>query len=136
MRIIAQHLEEEDPYREELVRELIAYNDKNGPLEKWEYIAFYALDDAGALIGGVHGNLEWDWLHIRHLWVKDPGKGIGRQLMAQAEKFTQEKKKTGILLDTFAFQAKIFYEKIGFTLMGTIENAAGPHARYFMIKRI
>ncbi len=48
----------------------------------------------------------------------------------------KKEEKKGILLDTFSFQAKPFYEKMGFTVMGEIENAADSHARYFMTKQI
>jgi len=135
MKIIAEH-RDDNPYRKALATGLVSYNDKNAPLEHWQYVGFYALDDNGQLVGGVQGNFEWDWLHISHLWVRDSGKGLGRQLMAHAETYAKDKGKIGILLDTFAFQAKPFYEKIGFAVMGTIENAAGSSARYFMTKRI
>ena len=135
MKIIAEH-SEDNKYKKNLVRGLVAYNDKSAPPENWEFIGFYALDDAGKLIGGVQGNFEWDWLFVKHLWVKDSGKGIGRKLMEKAETYAKDKGKTGVLLDTFSFQAKPFYEKIGFMVFGTIEQAAGTHSRYFMMKRI
>ncbi len=43
---------------------------------------------------------------------------------------------SGLFLDTLGFQARGFYEKMGFTMFGAIDNAAGPHARYFMSKRL
>ena len=135
MKIVADH-RENNPYRKPLVRELVTYNDKNGPLENWQYVGFYALDDEGHLIGGLQGMFEWDVFFIKHLWVKTSGQGLGRQLMNQAETHAKENGKAVIHLDTFAFQSKIFYEKCGFTLFGTLENAAGPHARHFLMKRI
>ncbi len=94
MKIVAEH-NEDNPYRKELVCGLVAYNDKNAPLELWEYVGFYALDDEGQLSGGVQGNFEWDWLHIKHLWVKESGKGLGRRLMTQAESYAKERGKKG-----------------------------------------
>jgi len=55
--------------------------------------------------------------------------------MKAAEAYAKEEKKTGVFLDTYAFQAKGFYEKLGYVIFGTIENAAGPHARYFLSKK-
>ncbi len=135
MKITSAH-REDNPFRKELVRNLVAYNDKHGPLEHWKYVGFYAHDDEGNLIGGVQGNFEWDWLHISHLWVKESGKGLGKKLMKEIEAYAKENKKTGIFLDTFAFQAKPFYEKIGYKIFGTIEKAAALHTRYFLAKRI
>jgi GNAT superfamily N-acetyltransferase len=70
------------------------------------------------------------------LWVKDTGKGLGRSLIEKAEAYAKARGKIGILLDTYEFQAKHFYERLGFEVFGVIENAAGRYARYFMRKRI
>ncbi|MDD3371537.1 MAG: GNAT family N-acetyltransferase [Alphaproteobacteria bacterium] len=134
MKIVSDH-RDDNPYRKPLVKNLVAYNDANGPPERWRFVGFYAVDDAGQLIGGTQGCFECDWLHITHLWVKDPKNGLGRQLMEAAETYAKEEKKTGVFLDTYAFQAKGFYEKQGYVVFGTIENAAGPHARYFLSKK-
>jgi len=131
------HIEHRDdtPYKKELIRNLVAYNDQNGPLEHWEYIGIYATDDADALSGGVQGCFEWDWLHITHVWVKEPRQGLGGTLLRQIEQIARVKGKTGMLVDTFSFQARPFYEKMGFTHMGQIDNGAGPHTRFFLTKR-
>jgi GNAT superfamily N-acetyltransferase len=133
MDIVAAH-KEGNPYWKKLTENLGAFNDQNGPPENWECVGFYALDDAGRLVGGVQGNFEWDWLHIVHLWVAKPGGGLGRELMSTAEDYAREKDKTGIFLDTMEFQARPFYEKLGYEVFGTIENAAGPFGRFFMKK--
>lgn len=135
MKIIAEHLAD-NPHREDLVRGLVAYNRQKAPPSNWRYVGFYALDDDGQLVGGVQGNFEWDWLHITHLWVKEAGQGLGRELMECAESYAREEGKRGIYLDTFEFQARPFYEKLGFTLVGTIEKFAGESARYFMQKHL
>jgi GNAT superfamily N-acetyltransferase len=135
MKLIADH-REDNPHRQVLVRKLVAYNDQNGPLENWRYVGFYALDDGGQLVGGIQGNFEWDWLHITHLWVKDRGRGLGRQLVEVAESFAKQHGKRGLFLDTLEFQARPFYEKLGFVVIGKIENTAGSNARYFMSKRL
>ncbi|MDE2029122.1 MAG: GNAT family N-acetyltransferase [Alphaproteobacteria bacterium] len=135
MRIVAKR-RGNNRYHKPLVRKLVSFNDRNGPPEDWEYVGFYALDEKNRLIGGVQGNFEWDWLHILHLWVKESGKGTGSKLMRRMETLAKKKNKTGIFLDTLAFQARPFYEKFGFTVMGTIDRAAGPHTRYFMVKHL
>ena len=56
--------------------------------------------------------------------------------MKAAEGFAKQHGKRGLFLDTLEFQASPFYERLGFTLMGKIENAAGSNTRYFMMKHI
>jgi GNAT superfamily N-acetyltransferase len=135
MKIVADH-HENNQYRKALVDELVAYNDKNAPSENWQYVGFYALSDEGELIGGIQVNFEWDWLHVTHLWVRNSGRGLGRKLVESAEAFAKQNGKRGIFLDTFDFQARPFYEKLGFAVVGKIANAAGSNARYFMSKHI
>jgi len=73
---------------------------------------------------------------VTHLWVKEPGQGLGRKLIEQVEELARENGLRGVFLDTFEFQARPFYEKLGFTTFGTLENAVGDGARYFMQKRL
>ena len=116
MELIADH-RPDNPLRRKLIEALVAFNDRNGPSEDWRFVGFYALDGDGELEGGLQGAFEWDWLHVTHLWARERGK-------------------RGLFLDTLAFQARPFYEKLGFAVIGTIEGAAGEHARYFMAKRL
>ncbi|HET6306659.1 MAG TPA: GNAT family N-acetyltransferase [Rhodopila sp.] len=135
MNLIADH-REDNPYRKPLVRELVAYNHQHAPMPNWQYVGFYALDEARQLAGGIQGNFEWDWLHITHLWVRNRGQGLGRRLVETAEGYAKSQGKQGLFLDTLDFQARPFYERLGFAVIGKIENAAGASSRYFMSKRI
>jgi GNAT superfamily N-acetyltransferase len=135
MRIEVHH-NFDNPLREELTRGLIAFNDRNGPPENWRHIGFYAFDEQDTLCGGLVGDFEWDWLRVSHLWVKTPRQGLGARLMAEAVAAARARGSSGLYLDTMGFQARGFYEKMGFEMFGAIEGAAGPHARYFMKKRL
>jgi len=39
-------------------------------------------------------------------------------------------------LDTFDFQAKGFYEKLGYTVFGVLEDCPEGHNRYYMSKKL
>jgi GNAT superfamily N-acetyltransferase len=134
MKIIYADNDKTDLRRSNMVEGLIAYNNQFQPHENWDYAAFYAEDDQGTLLGGIHIHFEWDYGIIKHLWVAEPHKGIGSTLIAEAEKLARQKDKKGLWTDTLEFQARGFYEKNGFTLFGEIKQAAGDYARYFMIK--
>src|SRR5215471_13287721 len=63
------------------------------------------------------------WLVIRHLWVRDDlrRRGVGRGLMALAEARAVERGCHSAWLDTFSFQARGFYEKLGYEGFGTLD---------------
>ena len=135
MKVIVDH-RSDNPHRKTLVERLVAFNDRNGPMENWEFVGFYALDGRGRLVGGLQGAFEWDWMHVSHLWVREARRGLGRQLVGAAEEHARSRGKRGLFLDTLEFQARPFYEKLGFAVVGRIDNAAGANARYFMAKRL
>ena len=135
MRIEAHH-DRAHPLREELTRGLVSYNDAHGPPERYEHVGFYAFDEDQTLCGGLAGELQWDWIFIALLWVRTPRRGLGRRLIEAAESHARSKGRRGLFLDTMEFQARPFYEKMGFEIFGVIEEAAGPFARYFMRKRL
>jgi GNAT superfamily N-acetyltransferase len=92
----------------------------------------------GPVTGGLYGYQLFDWLFIQFVAVPRAlqGQGVGRDLMARAESWARERGLAGLWLDTFAFQARPFYEKLGFTVFGTIENHPRGSRRFFMQKRL
>lgn len=120
-----------------IVSHLIHYNELQAERERWQRLAIVVRDDEGAIVGGLNGFTRWDWLFISHLWVDAPlrGRGYGRALVETAE---QEALKRGCLhahADTFDFQARGFYEKMGYTIFGVLEDFPKGHTRYFMHRR-
>lgn len=90
----------------------------------------------GPVIGGLYGYAMFDWLFIQFVSVPQAkqAKGIGTELMARAEAWARAEGLGGIWLDTFAFQAKPFYEKLGFRVFGEIADHPRGSSRYFMKK--
>ena len=84
------------------------------------------------------GDIWAAWLHVRTLAVAAParGHGFGRELMKRAELYAVERGCTDAFLDTFSFQAKPFYEKLGYRVLGTLENHPVGHEHYFMTKKL
>ena len=78
------------------------------------------------------------WLHVRTLAVAMPvrGQGFGRELMKRAETYAVERGCTDAFLDTFSFQARPFYEKLGYRVFGTLENHPVGHQHFFMTKKL
>jgi len=117
---------------------LRAYNKAVGGPTGYQPISIMLADQNGARIGGLTGRALYDWLFIELFHVPEAlrGQGYGRQLMARAEEFAHERGLVGIWLDTFDFQARPFYEKLGFTVFGTLEDHPRDGHRYFLKKRL
>lgn len=116
---------------------LIAHADKAiGQPSAPRPIAFLIKDDSGAVVGGLSGRMLFDWLFVELLVVPEAlrGSGIGKKLMQQAEDFARAEGLAGMWLDTFSFQARPFYEKLGFSVFGTLDNHPRGGQRYFLAK--
>jgi GNAT superfamily N-acetyltransferase len=92
--------------------------------------------DTGEIIGGLWGGTMYSHLHIDLLFIPRELRkaGIGRRLMGDAEAEAVLRGCRGAWLDTFSFQARGFYERLGFAVFGTIEDYPPGHYRFFMKK--
>ena len=101
-------------------------------------IAAFLRADDDRIIGGVTGKAYWDWLHIEFLWVSSEvrGRGHARSLMNNIEAEAKNQGCKYVTLDTFSFQARGFYEKIGYEVFGKLENYAGKNERYYLRKAL
>ena len=103
----------------------------------YQNIALHLRDDDGAIVGGLTATAVLDWLFVELLHVNETHRGHdhGSALMAEAEAYARANDLAGIWLDTFAFQARGFYEKLGFSVFGTLEDHPRGSRRYFLQKR-
>ena len=117
---------------------LVAFNRSQTTLRDYRDVAVLIRDDAGATIGGLSGYTSYRWMFIELLFVPEHlrGQNIGTKLMAQAEAHARSLGLVGIWLDTFSFQARPFYEKLGYSVFGTIDNYPPGGARYFLSKTL
>jgi GNAT superfamily N-acetyltransferase len=105
---------------------------------EWYPVALFLKGENGEVLGGLLGDIWAAWLHVRTLAVAAPvrGYGFGRELMKCAELYAIERGCTDAYLDTFSFQARPFYEKLGYRVFGTLENHPTGHQHYFMTKKL
>jgi GNAT superfamily N-acetyltransferase len=131
--------EEVTPADEALVvRGLLAFNeDRLGPADE-RPVKFVARDSAGGVVGGILGHTRWGWLYIAKLWVDERarGLGLGTRLMAAAEDLARSRGCTDVSLDTFDYQARPFYERLGYELFGTLEGYPPGSRQYYLRKRL
>ena len=148
IRVVAEPAAAAEPVLEAIKKELRAFNRQVNP-------AFYALRDlpenapkplhivaydaAGAVAGGLIGETCLAWLDIEILVVRaaDRRRGIGSRLMRAAEAEAVRRGCRHAIVDTADFQAPAFYGKLGYALVGTIEDRDGHgHAKHYFTRRI
>lgn len=118
---------------------LRAYNDcYSGHVRDYREFAVVLRDDKGEAVGGLWANSVLGWMSIEMLHVPEAlrGQNLGTKLMEAAEAHAREAGLVGIWLDTFSFQARPFYEKLGYGVFGTIENFPVGGARHFLCKHL
>jgi GNAT superfamily N-acetyltransferase len=125
--------------RTAILRGLLGYNESQmGHPEDHRLLAVLLNDPGtGDVIGGLWGGTSLSWLHVDLLFVPEPlrGTGLGRQLMRTAEVEAIRRGCVGSWLDTYSFQARGFYEKLGYSVFGTIADYPPGHSRFFVKKQ-
>jgi GNAT superfamily N-acetyltransferase len=101
-------------------------------------IEVFMRDEGGALVGGVWGYVNWNWLFIGLVWLSGSFRGgeYGRQLMEMLEEAARERGCRYAHLDTFSFQARPFYEGLGYEVFATLDDYPPGHQRFFMKKAL
>lgn len=123
--------------REAIAAPLRAYNLSKVPTLDIQPLVIALRDAQGRTMGGLWGETALDWLHIDLLGVPESmrGQNVGTALLLRAEEIARERGCVGAWLDTFAFQARGFYEKLGYSVFGEIPDHPVGGARYFLRKR-
>ncbi len=105
--------------------------------EKPDFAILLRDPDTQAVVGGLYGMDGFGWAFVKYLAVPDEyrGQGLGSRLLAEAEAIARARGYIGIWLDTFEFQARPFYEKLGYSVFGKLEGAPNAIPRYFLKKR-
>jgi GNAT superfamily N-acetyltransferase len=121
--------------RKTLNRAIDVFNARTVPYSE-DRFAILMRDADGALVGGLDGILYWEWLFVDNLWIRDElqRQGFGRDLIARAERRAIERGCHSSWLDTF--QALGFYQKLGYTVFGSLEDYPPGQTRYFLRKRL
>lgn len=98
---------------------------------------FLVYDD-DKLIGGAIGFIKYDWYFLDMLYIDEEyrKRNIGTSLINELENFARKEKLTGIRTDTWDFQAKGFYEKMGFKLFGKLKDCPLGTINYFFEKKL
>jgi GNAT superfamily N-acetyltransferase len=99
-------------------------------------ISCFVRDGGGQAIGGLLGHVRWRWLYVAKLWLPEQtrGQGVGSRLMTAIEEYAWAQDCLGVYLDTFEYQARPFYEKLGYQVYGTLEGYPPGYRQYYLRK--
>lgn len=117
---------------------LLNYNRQFVEVEGYQRLAIILRDENNTLVGGLLGDVYWNWLHISVLWLDASVRrqGYGSQMLKMAEEEAVRLGCHSINLDTMSFQALAFYQKHGYTLFGELEDHPVGHTRYYLKKKL
>lgn len=95
-------------------------------------------EKSGETEGGIIARTWWRGLDIQYLWIADVhrGKGKGRLLMTIAEEEAIKRNCCFSYVDTLSFQAKGFYEKLGYAEYGSLDGFADIFSRHYLVKSL
>lgn len=105
-----------------------------GPLP----IAYFLRDEEARIVGGVRGSLWGRSMHIDALWVDDDhrGRGHGSKLMKAIEDYAAAQGYPLVYLETTSFQARPFYEGMGYQVFGELAGISEGETMYFLKKEM
>ena len=119
---------------------MVRFNEAQaGPQSPSRY-ALVVRDGHAQPVGGLIADEHWGWLYVAWLWLPETlrGRGLGRQLLRQAEEIAGSHGCGHAYLSTFEFQALGFYEKHGYTTFGVLEDfpMSTRFRRFYMRKEL
>lgn len=126
-----------DSELQQLAAGLRGYNQAFVPQITPEKLATFVKTDTGEVLGGCYGVINWGWLYIEWLWCHENirGQGYGTQFITAMENYALSKGISHIKLETADFQALGFYQKLGYSIYGTLENYPIGHT-YYCLKKV
>ncbi len=90
----------------------------------------------GKFVGGLIADTYWGWLDIDDFWIDERyrGKGLGKEMLETAEKEALIRDCRYAQLKTFSFQAREFYEKNDYIIVGELRDYPPGQSFFWMRK--
>jgi GNAT superfamily N-acetyltransferase len=122
-----------EPVRSVVLNGLRAFNRQHAPAPGFEPLVLGARAN-DRVVGGLVGETGWQWLYVDLLWVDETyrRKRIGRRLLEAGEAEARRRGCQHVYLDTFDFQARAFYERLGYVVFGVLDDYPPGHQRFFL----
>ena len=121
-------------------QQLESFNENHVGETSWKPFAIFVRDEQNTIVGGLIGGTFWGWLYVDILWIADHVRhhGYGSQLLALAEQEAITRGCTYANLETMDWQARPFYERLGYTVWGELDDipAGTGHKRFSLRKQL
>ena len=132
---------EEHPFEEDLQQVLDGvrrYNLEVSGHQKPRPVACFLRDEDGQIVGGVQGDLWGRSVHIAAVWVaeRQRGKGYGSALIREVENYAATHGHLLAYVETTSFQARPFYESLGYRVFGELVGIAEGCTLFFLRKEL
>jgi GNAT superfamily N-acetyltransferase len=126
----------DEEVRRAIAAPLVRFNESQAGPSGNRPLVIELRDAEGVVVGGLWGATAYGWLFTQLLVVPEQsrGLGLGRQLLSLAEAEATKRGCHAAWLDTFEFQAKAFYEQMGYDCFATLPDYPKGSSRYFMRK--
>jgi GNAT superfamily N-acetyltransferase len=125
--------------RAAIINGLRVYNESMAGDARYALFAVLLRDpESQDTVGGLWGHFGFDWLFVELLFVPENlrGNDLGSRLMREAELAAVEKGCVGVRLDTLGFQARAFYEKLGYEVFGVLDDHPRGSQRFSLRKLV
>jgi ribosomal protein S18 acetylase RimI-like enzyme len=117
--------------------QLNAYNIAQTGVPFGGELACFVRNEQGEIVAGLYGYTWGDCCQIEVLWVHASlrGQSYGTRLLQAAEQEAAHRGCTVSVLDTHSFQSPGFYQKLGYEIVGAIDNYPQPQHQVIYLKK-
>jgi GNAT superfamily N-acetyltransferase len=128
----------DEDVRKAIIAPLIDYNDSKAGASQGRPLLIAVRNSSNEVVGGFWGHTAYQWLFTQFLALPLGlrGRGIGSKLMRMAETEAVSRGCHGSWLDTFEFQARGFYESVGYQCFAELPEYPKDYSRFFMKKSL
>ena len=132
---------EDEPRGEDLAlldERLYEFNAAATGIDDGRRLAIFVRDGDGTIVAGMHG---WTWGgtgFVQTIWVHETLRhsGLGSRVLDAAEAEAIRRGCHQMHLDTHSYQARAFYRRHGYEVIGELPGWPGDDVRTFLRKRL
>jgi len=111
-------------------------NSAAAPIEDVRPLSCFARAPDGPVVGGAVGRTWGECCELQQLWVDPQHRhaGAGTRLVRLFEECARSRGCRTFYLETFSFQARPFYERLGYAVKHEIHGFAPGVVKYYMVR--